>query len=50
MAEGNLNKKGKNKTEVPYTAWKLIPKGSLSIKVKIPPFGPHFIIISKTVS
>ena len=49
MAKGNLNKNEKTAPKLPQHE-KLLPYGSLSTKIKIPRFGPRFIIFPKTVS
>ena len=50
MAMGNLNKDKETKP-TGTTALKVAPaRGPLSTRMKIPPFGPHFIKFSKTVS
>ena len=47
---GNLNKDEETKP-TGTTALKVAPaRGPLSTRMKIPPFGPHFIKFSKTVS
>ena len=47
---GNLNKDKETKP-TGTTALKVAPaRGPLSTRMKIPPFGPHFIKFSKTVS